>query len=304
MSRTRDLLRKVFIPNNAGTSWLVILRIGTALALSGKLLSEFGFRSDLYGSQGFVPHDIAVFSQNPHIPTILGLYSNISLYCHCMEWTFIKIFFIIGLAAALSLLMGSMTRIAAFLCWSMMAIIFNSSHLTSYGFDAILLTLLFYCLIFPVGKYFSLDSKIWAKVLAPDDSFTTIYHKTIQIHVCLIYFVNGISKTHGSGWLDGRGMWDAINQPQFHSLLTPFLLKLFMIPYVPVIISASIILIEIAYPFLIWVRGINKVILLLIILLHVLIALIMGLWLFAFTMIVINLVAFGHVLSKEKVING
>jgi hypothetical protein len=98
-------------------------------------------------------------------------------------------------------------------------------------------------------------------------------------------------------------MWDAINQPQFHSLLTPFLQQLLMVPYVPLVISASTIIVELAYPFLIWIRGINKVIFVLIILLHVFIAVVMGLWLFAFTMIVLNLVAFGHVLWRDKEIN-
>lgn len=300
MSGTRDLLRKVFTPNKAGTNWLVILRIGTALALIGKLLSEFGFRGQLYSGDAFVPCDIATFSQNPYIPTILGLYHYISPYCHCTELIFINVFLIFGFLSALSLAAGSMTRLSAFLCWAIMVIIFNSSHLTSYGFDAILLTLLFYCMIFPAGKYFSLDKKIRAVVLTPDDSLINIFHKTIQIHVCLIYFVNGISKTHGTGWQDGSGMWDAINQPQFHSLLTPLLIRLFMLPYVPVLISASIILMEISYPFLIWVRGVDRVILLLILLLHLLIAFIMGLWLFAFTMIVLNFTAFGHVFLERK----
>lgn len=294
MNKLKYYAGKIFTSNTSGANWLAILRIGAALSLIGKILSEFRVQGLLYGSSGLVPPDIAVYSQNPYIPTIPGIYRHLHIFS--FETSFLKAFFLCQLIFAFLLLLGYMTRFSAFICWLMMVIVFNSSHLTSYGFDAILLTLLFYCLVFPVGNYLSMDKG----VSRPDSSLLRIFHKTIQIHVCLIYFVNGISKVHGTGWQDGSGLWDAINQPQFHSLLTPFLQKIFMIPYLPAVVSMSIIFIELAYPFLIWVKGMNRVILVLILLLHAFIGVVMGLWLFAFAMIIFNLAAFGHVLGKQE----
>jgi hypothetical protein len=171
----------------------------------------------------------------------------------------------------------------------MQVVVYNSTHLTSYGFDAILLTLLFYTLIFSPGRYTHYRH-----------AMTAIYHRVIRAHLCLVYFVNGLSKISGHSWWDGSGMWDAIHQPQFQSVLSPLLHKLFMIGHLPAAVSLSIIALEIAYPFTIWIRGINRITLILTLLLHVFIALVFGLWLFAFVMIVFNLAAFGDVLSGRK----
>jgi uncharacterized membrane protein YphA (DoxX/SURF4 family) len=155
MSKVKYLLGKAFTSNSTSSDWLTVLRLGTALALMCKVLSELPYLNALYGSNGFIPPDIAVFSQNAYIPTILGIYHHFSGFCS--EAVYVKVFFIAALLLAVSLLMGYMTRFAAVICWALMVIIFNSSHLTSYGFDAVLLTLLFYCMIFPVGRSYSLD---------------------------------------------------------------------------------------------------------------------------------------------------
>lgn len=291
-------LKTFFTANISGSGWLVTLRVGTAVALICKIASEYRYIDQLYGSDGFIPVDLAVYSQNPHIPAIPGIFHYVSRFCS--EHHFLQAFFICQLIFAISLLAGYMTRFSALVCWLMMVIVFNSSHLTSYGFDAILLTLLFYSFIFPVGYDLSMDNRSKAKVTQRDDSLIHIFQKTIQIHVCLIYLVNGISKIDGSLWTNGLGLWDAINQPQFHSLLTPFFQKLFMIPFLPGLLGTSVLIIEIAYPFMIWVRQTRKAIFILIILLHILIAVVMGLWLFALAMIVLNAVAFGHVMRREK----
>ena len=281
MSRIRTLINSVLTANESDDSWYIMLRVGASAALIGKVLSEWSYVDLLYGSHGFVPVDIARFSQNEYIPTILGLLKHIAAFCP--ETVFLKLFFGIILIAGVSLLLQYKTRLAALICWLMMVITFNSSHLTSYGFDAVLITLLFYTLVLGHGRY------------------SPVYHKAIQLHICLIYFVNGISKMSGQGWHDGSGLWDAIHQPQYLSILSQPLRKFLQIDHVAAAMSWSVILTEVAYPFLIWVRKINAIVFILIILLHCFIAIVMGLWLFAFTMIVFNLVAFGHILKKEKV---
>jgi hypothetical protein len=154
-------------------------------------------------------------------------------------------------------------------------------------------------MVFPMGKYFSIDSIRKAAFPTPG-AMMPLYLKVIQLHVCIIYLANGISKIYGHNWQDGSGIWDAINQPQFESYLTPLFRKILLIEHMPALVTWSTILVEIAYPFVVWVRGLNVIALGMIILLHVFIALAFGLWLFAFAMIVFNLAAFGTSLRANK----
>jgi hypothetical protein len=282
---------KILTANRSDDSgWPLLLRVGAGVALAAKIIFESQSLDLLYSSNGLVPETISSFSQNPFIPALLNVYhfvSNILTESH-----FLFAFFGFQLLFALLLLLGVRSRTSAFICWAMQVVVFNSTHLTSYGFDAILLSLLFYCMIFPVGKYFAIKPL--------HNTMIPIYQKVLQLHICLIYLANGISKVSGHTWLDGSGIWDAVNQPQFDSALTPIFQKILLIGHMPAIITWSTIIIEIAYPFLIWVWGVNKIALSLIILLHVFIAVVFGLWLFAFVMIVFNLTAFGDILLKPQ----
>jgi hypothetical protein len=280
--------------------WLALLRSGVALTLIFKILSEHRYINMLYGSEGLISLQINSFSKLAFIPTLNDIYIPVSSLC--AESHFLTLFFLIQLLFAVFLLLGFTSRFSAFMCWSIQVIVFNSGHLMSYGFDAILLSLLFYTMIFPTGLSMSIDN-----VLSPDRttdrSMLGSYHKVIQLHICLIYFANGISKISGHSWQDGSGLWDAINQPQFQSLLTSLLRKVFTTDYIAAIVSWAIIIIEISYPFVIWIKDINKAVLLMILLLHISIALVLGLWLFAFVMIVFNMVAFGQLLWKKNTLS-
>jgi hypothetical protein len=290
---------KIWSPNKSENgSWPAVLRIGVSSILIAKIISEFRYINELYSSEGLIPEAVGKYSQLSLIPSLHGVYQLMSGIC--TESVFLHVFFLCQIGLAFFLLLGYKSRLNAAFCWGMQVVVFNSSHLLSYGFDAVLLSLLFYTMIFPVGNYWSADRSIGPKQLESEESMVPYYLKTMQLHLCLIYLVNGVSKISGSSWHDGSGIWDAINQPQFECYLTPLLQKLFMIKHVPALITWSTIILEIAYPLLIWVRKVNKLILAGIILLHLSIAIVFGLWLFGNTMILFNLVAFGNVLSNKK----
>lgn len=291
-------LDTIFSPNRSEKGiWLAVLRIGVSVILIAKCVSEYKFINDLYGSDGLIPESIGKYSQLSLIPSLHGVYQLWSSVCS--ESLFLHVFFLCQVGFAFFLLLGYKSRLNALLCWGMQVIVFNSSHLLSYGFDAVMLSLLFYAMIFPAGNYWSMDKRMRPKLSVKDERMLPYYLKTLQLHLCLIYFVNGMSKISGISWHDGSGIWDAINQPQFECYMTPLLRQWLMIKHVPALITWSTIILEIAYPFLIWVRKINKLILAGVLLLHVSIALVFGLWLFGGTMILFNLVAFGNVLNNK-----
>lgn len=299
MSKQPNTIGRVFTSHRTESgSWLAVLRISVSLALLLKLLNEWSSIDQLYGSGGLVPYIYSGFSSIAALPTLHDLY--LIMTGNVSESSFIHGFFTLQIVATIGLLLGYQTRFFALLCWAMQVIVFNSTHLTSYGFDAVLLTLLFYAFIFPTGSYFSLDKKLKPEQYQTASELLPYYHKVVQLHVCLIYLATGIAKLHGQSWHDGSGLWDAINQPQFYSVLTSYWQRFFTVPGVAVVLGMGALLTELLFPVLIWVRGINKVMLLLIVLLHTFIAVVMGLWLFAFVMIAFDLAAFGHIWWSEE----
>lgn len=278
-------------------AWLVVLRMGASLILMVKLVNESVTLDLLYGSKGLVPIDISVCSQLPFIPGLFGLWQVLKAFM--TESLFLKLFFLGQFIAAFFLFIGWRTRIAAIACWGMQVVVFNSTHLTSYGLDAVLLSLLFYSMLFPTGRVFSLDNPKQSDQKAAEREVFFLYQKTLQLHLCIIYFVTGICKLHGQSWYSGDGLWEAINQPQFHSMLSPLLKPIFLTGKISAFLGTTAVALEVVYAFLIWVRGLNRWILLLTIGLHLFIAVVMGLWLFAALMIIFNLAAFGCIFHRK-----
>ncbi|MBS1596455.1 MAG: hypothetical protein JST90_19240 [Bacteroidetes bacterium] len=278
----------IFSANNGGRQWLRTLRISAGVLLVARTLSEWGSHTLLYSSHGFIPSDIAVFSQLPFIPSLQGLYGYIQPYLR--ESLFLQAYFGMTLIAAMMLVAGYYTRIAAIMSWALTVITLNSSHLTSYGFDAILTMMLFYCVIFAVGS---------AGISETEDNLSHVYLKTLQFHVCIIYFVNAVSKITGPAWHDGSGLWDMVHQPQFTSWITPFMVRLLSVPHVAAPAGMLVIILELLFPFLIWIRPVQRQILSAIILLHLIIAAVMGLWLFALAMILLDISAFGVIFRPD-----
>ncbi len=288
MINLRHISKSIFAANNGNRQWLKILRLSAALMLIAKTLSEWSSLELLYGSQGFIPSDIAAFSQHPLLPSVLGLYSHLQ---PCLsESAYLQLYFGIVMIGAAMLAIGYCSRAAAIACWILTVITCNSSHLTSYGFDAVLTMMLFYCAIFPVGTVY---------VRSEQQDLSPIYLKMLQVHVCLIYFVNAVCKINGPAWHDGSGLWDMVHQPQFASLLTPLLIRVLSLPHIASVSGMAVIILELLFPFLIWVRPLQRIALLLIIALHLIIAMVMGLWLFALTMILLDIAAFGVVLHRD-----
>lgn len=287
MSRPLVIAAHFFTANRGDWRWLGTLKISAALLLVAKTLSEWSSLSMLYGSHGFIPVDIAIFSRHPLIPSILGLYGFLQPYFS--EAAFLHLYFGAVLVVAALLAAGICSRLTAIVSWLAMVTTLNSSHLTSYGFDAVLTMMLFYCAIFPVGR----------KAIDAGQDLSPIYLKTLQLHVCIIYFVNAVCKLNGPAWHDGSGLWDMVHQPQFTSLLTALLIRVLAIPHLAAMAGMSVITLELLFPFLVWMRPLQRPTLLLIIALHIAIAMVMGLWLFALAMILLDVSAFGLMLRRD-----
>jgi hypothetical protein len=115
--------------------------------------------------------------------------------------------------------------------------------------------------------------------------------------MCFVYFIGGLAKCLGSGWWDGSNLWRSLTRPPFNLISQEILVRF---KYVLPILGISICLIELGYPFFIWIRKTRLFWLVCILGMHAAIGVAMGMYLFALVMIVLNVAAFGIGMSRER----
>lgn len=276
---------------------LAVLRIGVALTILAKILVEFDQLDMLFSQHGIIqdvltkPLDVSYALSLPKVIEFFGIRN---------EHLFLTgLYAVFGLAACF-LLFGLHTKISAFICLLIHLMVFNGYNLLAFGFDGFLFTLLFYTLIFPVQKVFSLDQLMSKKVQTIAPERLNLYLRVLQIHLCIVYFTAGFSKLGGQEWMNGTAIWQAINQPQFYTDLTPFVKALASYPWVSALLTWGTLAVELFFPLLIWVKWgkMQAFVLIGVLLMHVFIGAAMGLQMFAWIMIVFDLSAFGGILFK------
>src|SRR5262249_15676109 len=120
--------------------------------------------------------------------------------------------------------------------------------------------------------------------------------RLMQVHLCLIYFISGVSKLLGPMWWGGTTVWHVLGNPEF----APMDLEIFrwMIRFIgqyQIVFDLCItgacyltLAFEISYPYLIWRPSTRWLMLAGAIFLHGFIGLFMGLKTFSLMMLVFN----------------
>ncbi len=277
-------------------NWLSILRIGVAVIVVAKIIAEFKYAYLIYGTQGIVQGVINERIFTPFTPTLHHLVQMTSGVIE--ENLFISGFLILNLLLAILLFIGWQTRLMAIGCWLFHVLLFNNSPLVSYGVDSFLMSLLFYCCIFPIHLTWSVDCL--RKKCSFDPKNLPQYQLFLQIHLCIVYVVAGAAKLQGVTWLNGEAVWYAINQPQFYSFFTMPLIDLATaFPAIIYALTWGTLIAEIGYGIFIWIKRIRVFFFLAILLMHLFIGAVMHLQLFALTMIFFNLAAFGNIMYQD-----
>jgi Vitamin K-dependent gamma-carboxylase len=272
-----------------------ILRIGIALTILAKVVSERNYLDLLYSSDGLLQR---VVSNTTHLSYTLSLQSMLDAFHIQNEHALLVLLYSTYAVAAICLLVGFLTRVSAIICFAIHMIMFNGYDLLAFGFDSFLLTLLFYTVIFPVGECLSVDRLLFKSMRQVSDGQAMFYLRILQVHLCIVYFVAGVSKLRGHEWIDGGAIWSAINQPQFFTPYTPMVKSVVSQPGISALLSYSTLLLEIGFPLGIFLKKfqLNRVFLMGILGMHAFIGIVMGLQLFAFVMIVFDLSAFGYII--------
>ncbi len=292
IARVRQRVEE-FLFSPQSDTWLGFLRISVALQVIFYCLSLRKDWVDLFAiaRAGVIKRDLAeaiLSAQSHYIPRV-GWMVDFFTALGCSEQAALAIGWWSLLGVAVLLLCGLFSREAAIVTLFLHLCAVKSSSGLTYGVDNFTSIALFYLVIAPLPDRWSADRWL-RRVPARDAHWFGFSRRVLQLHLCLIYFSSGITKCAGAGWWDGTSIWYALVRPPFNLLPAESLIawqSLFPI------LGISVCLLETGYPVFIWLGRTRGFWLLAMIAMHLVIGLAMGLYLFAFVMITLNLAAFG-----------
>jgi predicted DCC family thiol-disulfide oxidoreductase YuxK len=163
----------------------------------------------------------------------------------------------------------------------------------AYGVDWILASLLFIMCFAPVGRAMSLDRVSAVRAAKAGDlearlppyrsAWAGACIRLMQIQMAVLFFFSGISKIEEPSWQSGDAIWTVFANSEYYN---GFILGVLASHYWLINLATyGTILIEIAFPFLIWQRSTRPYLLAAAIFLHLQFALFLGLFYFSFVMI-------------------
>jgi len=259
---------------------LTRMGIGFALLLHYGLATPYLF--DLWVDGGWMPRALAVSDDPWSLSLLFGATSPWQLAAFHVLFLFCCAAFMVGWRAA-------------WVKWFVLIGQISYDHrnpMLFYGVDKILASLLLIMCLAPVGRAMSLDrvralravKRVNLDAALPPYSspWTGACIRLMQIQMAVLFFYSAISKLGGDDWWNGDALWYVFTTDEHYSR---FLLHVLASQYWLVNVGTyGTILIEIAYPFLIWQRATRPYLLGLALFLYSQFAILMGLFYFSFVM--------------------
>ena len=278
--RSKSLRSDWFRPVSARP--LAGLRVGLALLLLVHLVWLSNDLLSLDGSRGIIPWELTDLLRDPWVPGLPTLAKPL-LLVGIREHTAI-ILLLAGYAGALlSLALGVRTRLAAFLAWVLHLGLVTSGSASFYGVDQLANTFLFYLVIFPSGRAWTVASR--PACPGRDGTMPVWCLRVVQLHLCVIYLAAGLDKAMGREWWNGEAIWQTVTQPVFRTFDLRWLASH---AWIPMLAGWATLVVEIGYAFFIWPRRTRKLWGLATIGLHVGTCVFMGLLFFSSLMILLT----------------
>jgi len=275
-----------------------IVRVGLGFQMtlySLSLRNDWNYLFAGAGS-GLVNRDLAeaLLSIESRFAPRLGWLATLGAHVGLREETVLSILWICLLVASCCLVAGIFSRISAIVTWFLHLCAAKSGGFVSYGVDNFMTIGLFYLMLSPLPDRYALDRQL--RKSQPEDSpLLGFWRRVLQLHLCVIYFFSGLTKCLGSGWWDGSNVWRALIRPPFNVIDPEILVRW---KYLFPVAGVFIYLLELGYPFFIWSDRTRKIWLICICAMHAGIGFMMGMYLFALIMIILNVAAFGSGLVR------
>lgn len=292
MSSLTNRLREFLLAPQSSV-WLTILRTGLGLQVFcyGISLRADWIQVLARENQGLIRRDLTeamLSAESPFIPRV-GWLVDAGTYFGLSERAGLWSVWLLLMLAALLVVVGLFCRISSVVLWLLYVSTAKSAELLSYGVDNFTIIGLFYLAIAPLPDSSSLDAW-WRGILPRSAALHGLYQRVLQFHICIIYFFGGISKCAGHGWWNGVSLWRALTRAPFDVVPPEVLIRMaFVLPLFGILVCVM----EATYPIFIWPRKTRFVWFVGVLGMHVAIGLMMGMYLFASVMIVLNVAAFG-----------
>lgn len=298
MANLRNSLKRfVFAPQS--TTWLSVLRAGLGLQVFFYAVSLRPDWIELLaeGNRGLIRRDLMealLSAESPLIPRV-GWIVEAGGWLHLSETTILWLLWGTLVLASFFLVLGLFCRTASIIAWILFLVTAKSAEPFGYGVDNFTIIGLFYLVIAPVPDAWSIDAR-WRGISLKSSSLQGLHRRVLQLHICMIYFFSGIAKCAGRDWWTGTSLWRALTRPPFDIVPADILIRLgFLLPVAGILVCVM----EATYPVFIWPRKTRLIWFIGVLALHVGIGLTMGMYLFAWVMIVLNMAAFGPEFAFE-----
>ena len=268
---------------------LAFLRIATGVVVLLELLTLWPNIQDIYGSHGYIEW---VISQNlfslPQLPTMAGIATLLNpelVTADAVLYGTLGVY----IASLIGMVLGFRAKAMAFVAWALHLVINNSANMYGYGVESFIHISLFYLIFMPTTTHWAVR-RLSRERSDKAEQYAGLWLTILRIHLCIVYLNAGMAKFLGQDWISGEAIWRTLAQPTYAQF------DMFWIAYVPwlsLIATWSVLLLETAYSVFIWIPALRKYWLAAIIAMHAGIGLLMGLHAFAGIMIVLNIAAFG-----------
>lgn len=262
-------------------SLLMMLR-GIGLLLSLEMWRLWPDLSMLYGQGIFLDQHSLRWQQRPYALSIHTLIAHLPEHLlGNIEW--VHLFGLLYIICAVAVFLDKYILPAVLGLFILHYLFFIANYTWSYGADYLVQTGIFVGAIFCCFK----GSRL------PNDKWATLGATIFRLQLTFVYFFAGLGKALGPTWWNGEAMWKAVQQPLSPALFTiPQSAQQFTTIWAG--LGIATLLLELGYP-LLWIPGRIRIYISTgIILMHLGIALTMGLVHFSCLMIWYNLCVWEH----------
>jgi hypothetical protein len=272
--------------------WVSILRLGLSIQVIAYAWSARADWIELFARSGRglgnrELTEVILSVQSPLAPR-LGWLVSVGRHVGISEAIVLWTAWSCLLCAGVLLLFGLFSRPAAVAAWLLHLCAVKSEQLLTYGMDNFTTIGLFYLMLAPLPDRLALDMRLW-RAHTGDPQTLGFWRRVLQVHLCFIYLFGGITKALSFEWWNGTSIWRALTSPPYNVISPQVLVtSKYLLP----LLGVGIWLLETGYPIFIWPKKTRTFWLVSIISVHVAIGLSMGLYLFAFILIVLNAAGF------------
>lgn len=269
---------------DGSTTPLEICRIGIAAAMLLHYALASPYLLTFWGDDGWMPRAMLAEEMS-------DVWTQSVLYYLSSPWQLIA-FHAVFLISCAALTVGWRTS------WVKWAVLIghisydNRNPPMAYGVDAILACLLVILCFAPIGQALSLDRVRAVRKAKQKDlnahlpryrsRWAFACTRLMQIQMAVLFFFSATDKLRGDHWWDGDAIWLVFVSADYYN---NFMLNILASNYwLSNVATYSVILIEVAFPFMIWQRASRPYLLAAAIFLHLQFALLMSLYYFSLVM--------------------